>query len=57
MAKFSQNTLNMIAGADGQILAENLIYNQKDYWNFAIIEGKKEHLFTNSSFIQLIEHT
>ena len=35
MAKFSQNTLNMIAGADGQILAENLVYNQKDYWNFA----------------------
>ena len=35
MAKFSQNTLNKVAGFDGQILAENLIYNQKDYWNFA----------------------
>ena len=35
MAKFSQNTLNKVAGFDGQILAENLIYNQRDYWNFA----------------------
>jgi hypothetical protein len=35
MAKFSQNTLNMVAGADGQILAEQLVYNQKDFWNFA----------------------
>lgn len=35
MAKFSQNTLNRVAGFDGQILAENLVYNQKDFWNFA----------------------
>lgn len=35
MAKFSQNTLNQVAGFDGQILAQNLIYNQKDFWNFA----------------------
>ena len=35
MAKFSQNTLNQVAGFDGQILAESLVYNQKDYWNFA----------------------
>jgi len=35
MAKFSQNTLNQVAGFDGQILAENLIYDQKDFWNFA----------------------
>lgn len=35
MAKFSQNTLNKVAGFDGQILAENLVYNQKDFWNFA----------------------
>ena len=34
MAKFSQNTLNQVAGFDGQILAENLVYNQKDFWNF-----------------------
>lgn len=35
MAKFSQNTLNQVAGFDGQILAQNLIYDQKDFWNFA----------------------
>jgi len=35
MAKFSQNTLSQVAGFDGQILAQNLIYDQKDFWNFA----------------------
>lgn len=35
MAKFSQNTLNQVAGFDGQILAQELVYNQKDFWNFA----------------------
>lgn len=34
MAKFAQNTLNQVAGFDAQILAQNLIYNQKDFWNF-----------------------
>ncbi len=33
MAKFSQNTLNQVAGFDGQILAEELVYDQKDFWN------------------------
>ena len=34
MAKFSQNTLNQIGGFDGQVLAQELIYNQRDFWNF-----------------------
>ena len=34
MAKFTQATLNQVAGFDAQILAQNLIYNQKDFWNF-----------------------
>ena len=34
MAKFSQNTLNQVAGFDGQIIAQELVYNQKDFWNF-----------------------
>lgn len=34
MAKFSQATLNQVAGFDAQVLAQNLIYNQKDFWNF-----------------------
>jgi hypothetical protein len=32
--KFSQATLNQVAGFDAQVLAQNLIYNQKDFWNF-----------------------
>lgn len=35
MAKFSKNTLTQVAGFDGQILAQELVYNQKDFWNFA----------------------
>jgi hypothetical protein len=34
MAKFTQATLNQVAGFDAQILAQNLIYSQKDFWNF-----------------------
>lgn len=34
MAKFSQNVLNAVAGFDGQIIAQELVYNQKDFWNF-----------------------
>ena len=33
MATFSQATLNQVAGFDAQVLAQNLIYNQKDFWN------------------------
>ncbi len=34
MTKYSQYTLNQVAGFDGQILAQELVYNQKDFWNF-----------------------
>ena len=33
MAKFSQNTLNQIGGFNGQVLAQELVYNQKAFWN------------------------
>jgi hypothetical protein len=33
MAKFANDTLTQIAGFDGQILAQELVYNQKDFWN------------------------
>ncbi len=39
MAKFTQATLNQVAGFDAQVLAQNLIYNQKDFWNFAWSSG------------------
>lgn len=35
MAKFSQNTLNQVAGFDGQIIAQELVYNQEDFWNIS----------------------
>lgn len=35
MAKFSQKTLTQVAGFDGQILAQELVYNQQDFWNMA----------------------
>lgn len=33
MAKFANNTLTQVAGFDGQILAQELVYQQKDFWN------------------------
>jgi len=39
MAKFTQATLNQVAGFDAQVLAQNLIFNQKDFWNFAWSSG------------------
>ena len=35
MAKFNANTLQKVAGFDGQILAQELVYQQKDFWNMA----------------------
>jgi hypothetical protein len=31
--KFTQSTLNQVAGFDNQILAQQLVYNQQDFWN------------------------
>lgn len=33
--KFSQNTLNQVGGFDGQVLAQELVYNQKAFWNLS----------------------
>ena len=33
MAKFANDTLIQVAGFDGQILAQELVYSQKDFWN------------------------
>ena len=33
MAKFANNTLTQVAGFDGQILAQELVYEQQDFWN------------------------
>ena len=39
----------MVAGTDGQILAENLVYNQKDFWNFAWADTTTTSGWTTSS--------
>jgi hypothetical protein len=39
MAKFSQYTLNQVGGFDGQVLAQELVYAQKDFWNFAWVSN------------------
>jgi len=33
--KFSQNTLNQVGGFQGQVLAQELVYNQKAFWNLS----------------------
>lgn len=33
MAKFANDTLKQVAGFDGKILAQELVYGQKDFWN------------------------
>jgi hypothetical protein len=35
MAVFNQNTLNQISGFNNQIIAGELVYSQKTYWNLA----------------------
>ena len=33
MAKFANDTLVQVAGFDGEILAQEMVYGQKDFWN------------------------
>ena len=35
MAKFSKNTLQQVSGFDNNIIAGELVYNQRTYWNIA----------------------
>ena len=35
MALFSKNTLTQVSGFDNQIIAGELVYNQKTFWNLA----------------------
>ena len=36
MAVFAKNTLTQVRGFDNQIIAGELVYNQKTYWNLAL---------------------
>lgn len=39
MAVFSKNSLTQVSGFSNQIIAGELVYNQKTYWNFALASG------------------
>lgn len=39
MAVFNKNTLTQVSGFDNQIIAGELVYNQKTYWNLALNNG------------------
>lgn len=49
MAKFSQYTINQVAGFDSQVLAQKLVYNQKDFWNFAWAQNVSVNGWTTNS--------
>lgn len=36
MSKFSQRTLQQVGGSNGQVLAQELVYNQKAFWNLSL---------------------
>ncbi len=39
MAIFNKNTLTQISGFDNQIIAGELVYNQKTYWNLTLSDS------------------
>ena len=36
MAKFSKNTISQVSGFDNPVIAGELVYNQKTYWNLTL---------------------
>ena len=41
MALFSKNTLTQVSGFDNQIIAGELVYNQKTFWNLALLDNNE----------------
>ena len=39
MAVFNKNTLTQVSGFDNQIIAGELVYNQKTFWNLSLANG------------------
>ena len=39
MAVFNKNTLTQVSGFDNQIIAGELVYNQKTFWNLGLTNG------------------
>jgi hypothetical protein len=41
MAVFNKNTLTQVSGFDNQIIAGELVYNQKTFWNLALLDNNE----------------
>ena len=39
MAIFNKNTLQQVSGFDNEIIAGELVYNQKTYWNLSLVSN------------------
>jgi hypothetical protein len=44
MAVFNKNTLTQVSGFDNQIIAGELVYNQKTFWNLALVASDQTPL-------------
>ena len=55
MAVFNKNTLSRISGFDNQIIAGELVYNQKTYWNITLeFDGSPVNLYGATIDAQII---
>lgn len=56
MAVFNRNTLTQVSGFDNQIIAGELVYNQKTYWNLTLnnADGTPRNLFGATVTSQII---
>jgi hypothetical protein len=41
MAVFNKNTLTQVSGFDNQIIAGELVYNQRTFWNLALLDNSE----------------
>jgi len=41
MAVFNKNTLTQVSGFDNQIIAGELVYNQRTFWNLALVDNNQ----------------
>jgi hypothetical protein len=44
MAVFNKNTLTQVSGFDNQIIAGELVYNQKTFWNLSLLSSDQTPL-------------
>lgn len=42
MAKFSKNTISQVSGFDNPVIAGELVYNQRTYWNLTLTSADSE---------------